>query len=445
MFQRNSILDDITQRLQYIETKKPVTTGFVTRFDGTMIETTAFPATVGTVCSIETVSGEPALAEMIGFRDKRNVLTLIEGDSSIVVGAKACTVSNAKEVRVGEGLLGRVMDGAGNPLDDQGPIMADTPWPLDGKLLNPLKKSPVRTPTDVGVKAINALLTMGKGQRVGIMAGSGVGKSVLLGMMVKYAQADVVVVALIGERGREVSTFIEDTITDETRDRTIMVAVPADHSPMLRIRGVLRATSIAEYFRTQGKDVLLIVDSLTRVGHAQREIGLALGEQPTAKGYPPSVIALLPDILERAGSDADTGGHITAIYTVLADGDDETDPIVDTARGILDGHFVLSRELAQRGHYPAINIGHSISRVFTAVATEEHQASALKFRALYNMYEENRDMIMMGGYEEGTDDEMDTAIALYPQLRDFVRQKESERVSYDDTIATLQQITPGGE
>ena len=441
MFQRNSILGDITDRLQNIEIARPVITGFVTRFDGTMIETTAFPATVGTLCAIDTIGGETALAEMIGFKDKRNVLTLIDGGSSIVVGAKATTVGDAKQVMVGSELLGRVMDGAGTPLDDKGPIRATTPWPLEGKLLNPLKKSPVRTPTDVGIKAINALLTMGKGQRIGIMAGSGVGKSVLLGMMVKQAQADVVVVALIGERGREVSTFIEDVITEETGKRTIMVAVPADHSPMLRIRGVLRATSIAEYFRTQGKDVLLIVDSLTRVGHAQREIGLALGEQPTAKGYPPSVISLLPEILERAGSDGDTGGHITAIYTVLADGDDESDPIVDTARGILDGHFVLSRELAQRGHYPAINIGHSISRVFTAVTSEEHQKSALRFRSLYNLYEENRDLIIMGGYEEGSDDELDEAIALYPQLREFVQQTENESITFDETIQAMQQIT----
>ncbi len=332
---------------------QPKVSGRLSSFDGLLMEAVGLSLPVGTVCSVGAGAGRIE-AEVIGFRASRTLLMNLGGPAPLLPNAPVRPIGPPGEAEVGAALLGRVVDGAGKPIDGLGPVRGAGRWPLAGKLQNPLDRGRVREPLDVGVRAINGLLTIGQGQRVGIIAGSGVGKSVLLGMIVRAAQAEVVVVGLIGERSREVADFMETKVFGEARRRAVVVAVPANHSPVLRIRGALRATAIAEAFRAEGKKVLLIMDSLTRVAHAGREIGLALGEPASARGYPPSAIAMLPSLIERAGTCVSSGGSITAIYTVLADGDDGNDPVVDSARSILDGHIVLSRALAERGVYPAI-------------------------------------------------------------------------------------------
>lgn len=415
----------------------PEMVGRVTSYDGLLLEASGLSVPVGTVCRIETAS-EEAEAEVIGFRDGRCILMSLGQRSDLLPDAKVRPESNQSWVNVGYGLLGRVVDGAGEPLDGLDPIRADREWPLVGRLQNPLERARVTEPFDVGVRALNGLFTFGRGQRVGIMAGSGVGKSVLLGMMTRYAEADIVVVGLIGERSREVTDFLATKINGPARDRSVVVAVPANHSPIMRIRAAHRATAIAEYFRDQGKNVLLIIDSLTRVAHAQREIGLALGEQPTAKGYPPSVISLLPNLIERAGNDAQTGGSITAFYTVLADGDDTVgDPVVDTARAILDGHIVLSRSQAERGVYPAVDIAASISRVMTDVASREHVRAARALKRAAALYDENRDLILMGAYSRGADSALDLAISQQKDVMNYIMQPEDEPVNMAQSVAQL--------
>jgi flagellum-specific ATP synthase len=302
---------------------------------------------------------------------------------------------------------------------------------------SPLDRGRVLEPLDVGVRAINGLLTVGQGQRIGIMAGSGVGKSVLLGMIVRAAEADVVVIGLIGERSREVADFLETKVAGAARARSVVVAVPANHSPVLRIRGALRTHAIAEAFRAEGKKVLLIMDSLTRVAHAGREIGLALGEPASARGYPPSAIAMLPNLIERAGVDVHSGGSITAIYTVLADGDDGNDPVVDSARSILDGHIVLSRQLAERGVYPAIDLGPSVSRVMTDIVDKPHQRAARVLRRHLATYEENRDLVLMGAYRSGADPAIDAAIACHPAVLEYIKQDPNETISLGDSAIEL--------
>jgi len=346
-------------------------------------------------------------------------------------------------VPVGPGLLGRVFDGAGKPLDLQPePILREI-WPLKGERVNPLRRKPVREPIDTGVRAINALLTVGRGQRIGIIAGSGVGKSSLLSAMARFTSADVVILGLIGERGREVAGMVEELSASPTFANTIVVAVPADQSPVLRIRGVHRATAYAEYFRAQGKSVLLMIDSLTRVAHAQRELGLALGEQPTTKGYPPSVVSLIGQLLERSGLDGDTSGAVTAIYTVLADGDDTTnDPIVDSARAILDGHIVLSRKQAEQGIYPAIDLASSISRTMSDCVSQSHLLRARTFRRYLSLFEQNRDLMMLGGYQPGQDPELDQAFEINPALVNFISQSTNERSGLVESEARLQAIIP---
>jgi flagellum-specific ATP synthase len=306
-----------------------------------------------------------------------------------------------------------------------------------------MSRNAVDKPLDVGVRAINSLLTVGRGQRLGIIAGSGVGKSVLLGMMCRYTEAEIVVVGLIGERGREVGSFVKNLLSGDAKNKTIVVAVPADRSPLLRIRGANRATAIAEYFRSKGKNVLLIMDSLTRVAHARREIGLALGEQPTAKGYPPSVVSLIPKLIERSGPGIDQQGSITAFYTVLADGDDENDPVVDTARAILDGHIVLSRQQAQLGIYPAIDVQSSVSRVMNEIIDETHSEYARAFRKFITLYLENRDLILMGGYTQGKDPDLDTAVALWPNLIAHIRQLEGTASNFEESKAGLLKLLKG--
>ncbi len=441
MYDPSAILD---RRLDAARASRAVhAVGRVKRFDGQIVHASAFPAPVGNECRIECEGGAWATAEVIGFLDDYTVLVLTGGSANLVAGARVETVRRIDVVPAGDGLLGRVFDGAGNLLDDGPPPHLPDVWPLRGERVNPLRRRPVKHVLDTGVRAINALLTVGIGQRVGIIAGSGVGKSSLLSTIARYTSADIVVIGLIGERGREVSGFVEELSKSPSFAHTIVVAVPADHSPVLRIRGVHRATAYAEYFRAQGKNVLLMVDSLTRVAHAQRELGLALGEHPTTKGYPPSVISLIGGLLERAGLDGDTGGGISAIYTVLADGDDTTnDPIVDAARAILDGHIVLSRKQAEQGIYPAIDLGASISRTMNDCVSPSHAARARRFRRYLSLWDQNRDLMLLGGYQQGQDPELDTAFQIYPQLLGFITQSTDERSGFVESEARLQQVMP---
>jgi flagellum-specific ATP synthase len=422
---------------------KLTTSGRVNKYDGHFLECDGFPANLGSICSVETSDGTDTLAEIIGFKKGNNILSMFESDTKIQSGAKVSVIDEGYDVKVGESLLGRVIDAMGNPYDGKPMGSLQETWPLNGKFLNPMSRNAVDKPLDVGVRAINSLLTVGKGQRLGIIAGSGVGKSVLLGMMCRYTEAEIVVVGLIGERGREVGSFVKNLLSGDAKNKTIVVAVPADRSPLLRIRGANRATAIAEYFRSKGKNVLLIMDSLTRVAHARREIGLALGEQPTAKGYPPSVVSLIPKLIERSGPGIDQQGSITAFYTVLADGDDENDPVVDTARAILDGHIVLSRQQAQLGIYPAIDVQSSVSRVMNEIIDETHSEYARAFRKFITLYLENRDLILMGGYTQGKDPDLDIAVALWPNLIAHIRQLEGTASNFEESKAGLLKLLKG--
>ncbi|MBF9046368.1 FliI/YscN family ATPase [Rhodobacterales bacterium LSUCC0031] len=435
----NAILQVVRSDLAALSERRfLVTSGRVTRFDGQILECDGFPVLVGAVCQVETTGHDLAQAEVIGFRDGRNLLFLYDLDARVEIGARVTPIASDNRIKVGPNLLGRVIDAQGNPLDALGPIALDENWPLMGRPLNPLARRPVAQPLDVGVRVVNALLSVGRGQRLGIVAGSGVGKSVLLSMMTRFSEADVIVMALIGERGREVGAMVEQVMQGEARRKVVVVAVPADRSALLRIRGAHRATAIAEYFRAQGKEVLLIMDSLTRVAHARREVGLALGEQPTAKGYPPSVVSLIPALVERSGTGLQGEGSITSFYTVLADGDDTTnDPVVDTARAILDGHIVLSRRQTQLGIYPAVDIAASVSRVMSDITPNRQQAAAIRFRRLVSLYLENRDLMLMGGYQAGQDPELDHAVALWPKLTAFIKQAPNEPASFDESQKAL--------
>ena len=411
--------------------------GKVVKFDGLTAHCDGFPARVGAICKISTGSTD-VLAEVISFKDGLNQLVVFELGAGIRAGDKVSLVEEGQTITIGEKHLGRVFDAIGDPLDGRATPSGNDVWPLHGKLVNPLERNHISQVLDVGVRSINSLLTIAMGQRVGIIAGSGVGKSVLLSMMTKHSAADVIVVGLIGERSREVLEFVDKVFDPETKKKLCAVAVPADRSPLLRIRGANRATAIAEYFRDQGKNVLLIMDSLTRVAHARREIGLALGELPTSKGYPASVIALIAGLVERAGMGlSSTKGSITGIYTVLADGDDTNDPVVDTARAILDGHVVLNREYANMGIYPAIDISESVSRVMADVVTHDHAVAADRLKRLINVYNENKDLILMGGYAPGQDADLDDAYKKWPKIVEFLKQAPSKVERFDKAEEAL--------
>ncbi len=438
------LFEDLMFDIKKFKKKRPIAfSGKVNRFNGNIIECDGFPAHVGSLCKVDINGEESSIAEIIGFAKNQNILSLYDLGAKIKVGAKVTLFDEGSHISVGNGVLGRVIDALGDPLDEGKILDVDESWPLKGKHTNPLKKLPIQSSLDVGVRAINSLITVGRGQRLGIIAGSGVGKSVLLGMMSKYTEADIVVVGLIGERGREVGSFVNNVLSGTSSKKTCIVAVPADRSPLLRIRGANRATAIAEYFQSKGKNVLLIMDSLTRVAHAQREIGLALGEQSTAKGYPPSVISLLPKIIERSGTGTKNQGSITSFYTVLADGDDSNDPVVDTSRAILDGHIVLSRSQAQLGIYPAIDISSSISRVMNEITDQKHQDYSKLFKKYLSLYFENRDLFLMGGYESGQDEEIDTAINLWPKLKEHIEQSENIEANFEQSKDNLIKIFEG--
>lgn len=439
------------------ETTPVQVSGRLTRINGLVMEAAGLRLPLGSGCQILGPNGSAVEAEVVGFNGERLFMMPTEDVYGLAPGALVCPLEppihapkvgertppqrraydRAKHLPVGDKLLGRVVDGNGRPLDDLGPLNTGEDRSLASRPLNPLQREPIRDTMDVGIRAINALLTVGRGQRLGLFAGSGVGKSVLLGMMARYTAAEVIVVGLIGERGREVKEFIEHNLGPEGLARSVVVACPADVSPLMRLQGAAYATTIAEHFRDQGRQVLLIMDSLTRYAMAQREIALAVGEPPVTRGYPPSVFAKLPALVERAGNGPEGGGSITAFYTVLSEGDDQQDPIADSARAILDGHFVLNRSLADAGHYPAIDIEQSISRVMTNIIPQDHLDLVRQFKQLYSRYQRARDLLAVGAYAPGSDPTLDLAIRLYPKLEAFLQQRINERADYNSCIEGL--------
>jgi len=421
-----------------------VVEGKLTRMVGLTLEAVGCQAAVGSRCLVEAPGHERVEAEVVGFSNDRTYLMPISDTRGFVPHSRVIPLPGQHRVPVGDGLLGRVLDGAGKPLDGAGPLRVEAYRALDAGPVNPLMRAPIREPLDVGVRAINGLLRIGRGQRLGLFAGSGVGKSTLLGMMTRHTRADVAVVGLIGERGREVNEFVRETLGASGLARAVVVAAPADTSPVARLQGAMLATTIAEHFRDQGRDVLLLMDSLTRFAQAQREIALAVGEPPATKGYPPSVFAKLPLLVERAGTGRAGGGSITAFYTVLTEGDDPQDPIADAARAILDGHVVLSRDIAELGRYPAIDLEASVSRLLPSLADAGEQALIQKFRQTGAVYRHNQDLVSLGVYQRGSDPAIDAAVAMRPGLEAYMSQSLNEAVSLEQSTAELRALFPEG-
>jgi flagellum-specific ATP synthase len=453
-------LDDLGR---YAALRQPLEMeGSLVRVTGLVLEATGVRAPVGAVCAVGMPGDAPVTAEVVGFDGDRAYLMPTGELHGLASGARVVplpvpqlpprlgaenhpwrrTEDRGLHLPIGEGLLGRVIDAHGQPMDRGGPLHAVQNEPMLRRPINAMDRDPVRRPLDTGVRAINALLTVGRGQRLGLFAGTGVGKSVLLGMMARYTEADVIVVGLIGERGREVKEFIEDILGEEGLRRAVVVAAPADAPPLVRMQGASYATAIAEHFRDKGQHVLLLMDSLTRYAMAQREIALAIGEPPATKGYPPSCFAKLPQLVERSGNGLAGGGSITAFYTVLTEGDDPQDPIADAARGILDGHIVLSRELAESGHFPAIDVERSISRVMNAVAARPHLDAARRARQWLAKFNKARDLIQLGAYTPGADAELDAAVRVHPQLISLLQQDMHEAAPLGASSAQLQQLSP---
>jgi len=446
---------------ELVRASQPVDThGRLTRVAGLVMEAVGLKLAVGNAC-IVSQSGVPEVeAEVVGFSGDRLYLMPASDVYGLAPGAivtpvrvkyqpprpgqpqhpRRRAVDRSKRLPVGDGLLGRILDGSGHPLDRLGPLAAEQLAPLQSRPINPIERAPIKRPLDVGVRAINGLLTVGRGQRMGLFAGSGVGKSVLLGMMARYTAADVIVVGLIGERGREVKEFIEHSLGEVGLARAVVVAAPADTPPLMRLQGAAYATTIAEHFRAKGRDVLLIMDSLTRYAMAQREIALAIGEPPATKGYPPSAFAKMPLLVERAGNGQEGGGSITAFYTVLTEGDDPHDPIADAARAILDGHIVLGRSLADQGHYPAIDVEASVSRALHTIVPASELDRIRQFRQLYSRYHRSRDLISVGAYSRGSDPVLDAAISLYPRMEAYLQQNMGQKVSFEDSRIGLESL-----
>ncbi len=450
------LADQLEARRQHLAVApRSIREGKLKRVSGIVLEVEGLPMSIGTGATIlSELGGKTYDAECIGFNGAITYLMPIDTMEGISPGAlvypantpfnsgSGYTSSSVGEpLPIGENLLGRVVDGLGRPIDGKG--YGEKQFsPFIQRTLNPLDRTPIHEPLDVGIQAINGLLTVGRGQRVGIFAGSGVGKSVLLGMLARNCVADVIVIGLVGERGREVREFCEDTLGPESFKRAVVVAAPADASPLARSKGASYATDVAIWFRDQGKHVVLIVDSLTRYAMALREIGLSLGEAPVARGYPPSVFARMPELVERVGNGANPDGSITAFYTVLLEGDDTNDPVADTARGILDGHFFLSRELADSGHYPAVDVEKSISRVMPKVVSKEHLLSARRLKQLYSRYMRGRDLVSMGAYIAGTDPDLDAALQAWPHIQAFLQQDAEQAIPIDETEKRLFEIAP---
>lgn len=434
--------------------------GRLTRINGLVMEASGLKLPLGSGCHVSLPGGKAVEAEVVGFSGEKLFMMPTDDIFGLAPGAHVVPMESrqdppspairlvptrrlsdrTKHLPVGDELLGRVLDGAGRPLDGLGPPGTKHARSLQSRSLNPLQRAPIDSSLDVGIRAINSMLTVGRGQRLGLFAGSGVGKSVLLGMMARFTAAEVIVVGLIGERGREVKEFIENILGPDGRKRSVVVAAPADTSPLMRLQGAAYATTIAEHFRDQGRHVLLIMDSLTRFAMAQREIALAIGEPPVTRGYPPSVFARLPQLVERAGNGPEGAGSITAFYTVLTEGDDQQDPIADAARAILDGHIVLSRHLAEQGHYPAIDIEASISRAMTSLIKPQHLDMVRRFKHLYSRFQRSRDLISVGAYAAGSDPVLDQAIAMQPGFEAFLQQGMNERENYQDAVLKLHRL-----
>ncbi|MBO2687254.1 MULTISPECIES: flagellar protein export ATPase FliI [Shewanella] len=436
---RSQLLSELKHLAEKQAPFQAVASGQLVRVVGLTLEASGCRAPVGSLCAIDTMAGK-LIAEVIGFDDELLYLMPVEELRGVLPGAKVMPLGEQTGLSVGLSLLGRVLDGNGQPLDGMGAMHTDEQASRHSPAINPLARRAITEPLDVGVRAINAMLTVGKGQRMGLFAGSGVGKSVLLGMMTRGTTADIIVVGLVGERGREVKEFIEEILGAEGRARSVVIAAPADTSPLMRLRACETSTRIAEYFRDLGYDVLLLMDSLTRYAQAQREIALAVGEPPATKGYPPSVFAKLPRLVERAGNGGEGQGSITAFYTVLTEGDDQQDPIADASRAILDGHIVLSRALADSGHYPAIDIEASISRVAPMVISEAHLEAMRRVKQVYSLYQQNRDLISIGAYSQGSDPRIDNAIRLQPAMNAFLRQGMRDAISFSDCQQMLGQL-----
>ena len=415
-------------------------TGRVNQVIGMVIEGHGPGLPVGSICEIEISQGKNRIpAEVVGFKEDKVLLMPLGEMRGVEPGSIIHKLSEQASAPVGDALLGRVIDGLGNPMDGKGPLATQRSYPLYAEPLNPMSRERISEPVDVGVRAINGLLTLGKGQRIGIMAGSGVGKSTLLGMIARHTAADVSVIALIGERGRELKDFIERDLGPEGMARSVVVVATSDQPPLVRMRGAYLAMAIAEYFRDQQRDVIMMMDSVTRFAMSSREVGLAIGEPPTSRGYTPSVFAQLPKLLERAGTCQDKGS-ITGIYTVLVEGDDMNEPIGDAVRSIVDGHVVLSRDLANQGHYPSIEILGSVSRCMGDVVTQEQQEKAHAFLEMLATYRKSEDLINIGAYAAGSNPKLDAAIAKIDQLNDYLRQKVNEQASLEESSSQLQQL-----
>jgi flagellum-specific ATP synthase len=434
----SSLLSKYTDRLPTIDPYE--WRGRVERVTGLILEARGPRIPIGELCRVETSAGS-MLAEVVGFRDQFTLLMALQETAGLGPGDIVTTLGHPLRIGLGVGLLGRILNGLGEPLDGLEPIVPEEYRGIVSQAPDPLRRARITEPLSVGVRAIDGLLTIGQGQRIGIFAGSGIGKSMLLGMMARYTDADVTVIGLIGERGREVREFIENDLGTEGRRRSVVVAVPSDQWPLLRVRGAMVATTIAEYFRDLGQRVLLLVDSITRYCHALREIGLSLQEPPATKGYPPSVFATLPKLLERAGTTEK--GSITAFYTVLVEGDDMLEPVADSSRSILDGHIVLSRKLAAMGHYPSIDILDSISRTMVNIADEEHLAAAAQVREWLAAYRDAEDLIHIGAYAKGSDPKVDIALQKLPDIENFLRQSIEEGATGEEARQNLMSLTTG--
>lgn len=458
-----NLLEQIGVAAQNIEPFR--VTGRLTRINGLVMEASGLKLPLGSNCSVLPPGGRSVEAEVVGFNDEKLFLMPSDDLYGLAPGAvvealepavapplvgqnssqRRRATDRAKQAPVGESLLGRVLDGVGRPLDGKGPINPEAHRSLQSRPYNPMGRAPIEHVLDVGVRAINGMLTVGRGQRMGLFAGSGIGKSMLLGMMARYTNAEIIVVGLIGERGREVKEFIDQILGEAGLVRSVVVAAPADTGPLMRLQGAAYATTLAEYFRDQGKHVLLIMDSLTRYAMAQREVALAIGEPPATRGYPPSVFARLPQLVERAGNGPEGGGSITAFYTVLAEGDDQQDPIADSSRAILDGHIVLTRALGDAGHYPAIDIEQSISRAMVNLITPEHLNRVRRFKSLFSRYQRSRDLISVGAYVPGSDPVLDEAVQMYPAMEKYLQQDFNQSAPFEDSLRDLDGLFAASE
>ena len=427
-------LNTYQRKIQEIDSVK--VSGRVHKASGLVIESDGPPSSIGEICEVYPGGRpEPILSEVIGFHGKSVVSMPLYRTEGIKLGDRIVSRNLRPSIPVGDGLLGRIINADGQPLDDLPAVECPTMYPLNRKLLNPLSRQVIDTPLGTGVRAIDGLLSVGRGQRVGIFGGSGVGKSTLIGMMAKHTEADISVIALVGERGREVKAFVENELGEKGLGRCVVVVSTSDSSPLMRVRGALAATSVAEYFKDQGKNVLLVMDSVTRVAMAQREIGLAAGEPPSAKGYTTSVFPLLPRLFERAGNFEK--GSVTGFYTVLVEGDDMNEPVADAVRGLLDGHFVLSRELAEGNHFPALHILESTSRLMGQLATPLQAERAAQVREILSTYRKAEDMINIGAYKNGSNPKIDRALAQIETINSYLRQRFDEHVTYEQAIQEL--------